>query len=228
MASRTTARSPRGRAARGAQAPGRASVARSDAVRVARARRASSPAASSTSIIGVLALKLALGDGGKTTNQQGALKTIAQQPFGKVAAHPHRDRPGRLRALAPPARGARPRARRQRDDTKDRIAGLVSGIAYAALCVTAVKILLGSGTSSGSGNPEKATGGVLGLARRHAARRSSPASSSSASGSTRRYKGVKKKFLEKSKTEQMSADGRAGVHRARRLRPRRPRRSSSR
>ena len=28
-------------------------------------------------IIGVLALKLALGDGGKATNQQGALKTIA-------------------------------------------------------------------------------------------------------------------------------------------------------
>src|SRR6476619_1642488 len=34
-------------------------------------------------IVGVLALKLALGDGGKTTNQQGALKTVAQQPFGK-------------------------------------------------------------------------------------------------------------------------------------------------
>jgi Domain of Unknown Function (DUF1206) len=35
-------------------------------------------------IIGILAVKLALGDGGKTTNQQGALKTIAHQPFGKV------------------------------------------------------------------------------------------------------------------------------------------------
>src|SRR5215210_5934662 len=33
-------------------------------------------------VIGVLAIKLALGDGGKTTNQRGALKTIAEQPFG--------------------------------------------------------------------------------------------------------------------------------------------------
>ena len=35
-------------------------------------------------IIGILAIKLALGDGGKTTNQKGALQTIAQQPFGKA------------------------------------------------------------------------------------------------------------------------------------------------
>src|SRR5829696_8195367 len=35
-------------------------------------------------VIGILALKLALGDGGKATNQQGALKTIAGQPFGKA------------------------------------------------------------------------------------------------------------------------------------------------
>ena len=36
------------------------------------------------------------------------------------------------------------------DDAKDRISGLVSGIAYAALCVTAVKILFGSSGSSSS------------------------------------------------------------------------------
>src|SRR5215208_2689373 len=35
-------------------------------------------------VIGVLAIKLALGDGGKTTNQNGALETIAKQPFGKT------------------------------------------------------------------------------------------------------------------------------------------------
>jgi hypothetical protein len=34
--------------------------------------------------IGILAVKLAVGAGGKATSQQGALKTIAQQPFGKV------------------------------------------------------------------------------------------------------------------------------------------------
>ena len=35
-------------------------------------------------IIGVLALMLALGEGGKATNQQGALKTIADRSFGKT------------------------------------------------------------------------------------------------------------------------------------------------
>ncbi len=34
-------------------------------------------------IIGVLAVELALGHGGKTTDQRGALQTIAAQPFGK-------------------------------------------------------------------------------------------------------------------------------------------------
>src|SRR5689334_13415060 len=34
-------------------------------------------------LIGVLAVKLALGAGGKTTDQTGALRTIAHQPFGK-------------------------------------------------------------------------------------------------------------------------------------------------
>jgi hypothetical protein len=45
------------------------------------------------------------------------------------------------------------------DDTKERVDGVVSGIAYSALCVTAVSILIGSG--GGSGSPDKATGGVL-------------------------------------------------------------------
>ena len=35
-------------------------------------------------IIGILAIEVALGVGGTTTNQQGALKTIANQPFGEV------------------------------------------------------------------------------------------------------------------------------------------------
>jgi len=35
-------------------------------------------------IIGVLALKLAIGEGGKLTDQQGALKTFAGQPFGSI------------------------------------------------------------------------------------------------------------------------------------------------
>ena len=35
-------------------------------------------------IIGILAIKLAFGAGGKTTDQQGAMQTVAHQPFGTV------------------------------------------------------------------------------------------------------------------------------------------------
>jgi Domain of Unknown Function (DUF1206) len=154
-------------------------------------------------IIGILALKLALGDGGgETTNQQGALQTIAQGPFGKVLLA--------LMAvgllgyaawrLIRAALGHGPEAT---DDTKDRIAGVASGIAYAALCVTALKILFGSGSSGGPGNnPDGATGGVLDW----------PAGQVLVViaglvligvGLDQARKGLKKEFLEDSKTEEM-------------------------
>ena len=109
-------------------------------------------------IIAVLAIKLALGDGGKTTNQQGALKTLAGQPLGKVlvvvlAIGLFGYAAWRLvRAVV----GHGPESS---DDTKERIGGAVDGLVYAGLFVTAVKILAGSGGSSGS--PDKAAGGVL-------------------------------------------------------------------
>jgi uncharacterized protein DUF1206 len=151
-------------------------------------------------IIGVLALKLALGEGGKAANQQDALRTIAQQPFGKtllvlvaigLAGY----------ALWRLVRAAVGHGAEQRDSGTDRVAALASGIAYAILCVTAVEIVAGSGT--GSGTPKEATGGVLGW-----------------SGGTvivaiagavligvaiyQAYKGLAKKFLDDAKTEEMS------------------------
>jgi len=156
-------------------------------------------------IIGILALKLALGDGGEATNQQGALQTIAQGPFGKVLLA--------LMAigllgyaawrLVRAALGHGPEAT---DDTKDRIAGAVSGIAYAALCVTALQILFGAGSGGGpSNNPDGTTGGVLDW----------PAGQVLVViaglvfigvGLDQARKGVKKKFLEDSKTEEMSSE----------------------
>ena len=151
-------------------------------------------------VVGILAIKLALGDGGKTTNQNGALDTIAKQPFGKALLI--------LMAIGLAGyaiwrllRAAIGHGPESSDDTKDRIAGFASGIAYGALCITAVSILLGSGGSSGS--PDKATGGVLDW----------PAGQVIVAvagliivgvGLEQGYEGVKKKFLEKSKTEQMS------------------------
>jgi hypothetical protein len=112
-------------------------------------------------VIGVLALKLALGSGGKTTSQQGALATIAQEPLGRVllvivaiglAGYA-------LWRLVSAAVGPRDSAD---DGVLERVPALVSGIVYAALCFTAVKILFGAHASSSAGNPKHAAAGVLG------------------------------------------------------------------
>jgi hypothetical protein len=111
-------------------------------------------------IIGILAIKLAIGAGGKTTDQSGALRTIADQPFGKVllilvavglAGYS-------VWRLAHALLGHGPE---RSDSGFDRVAALGSGIAYAALCAVAVEILLGSGGGT-SGHAPKATAGVLG------------------------------------------------------------------
>ena len=157
-------------------------------------------------IIGLLAIELALGEGGKAANQQDALKTIANQPFGKtllilvaigLAGY----------ALWRLVRAAVGHGAEQRDSGSDRVAALASGIAYGILCVTAVEIVSGSGT--GSGTPKEATGGVLGW-----------------SGGTlivaiagaaligvaiyQAYKGLARKFLEDAKTGEMTPEVRKG------------------
>lgn len=111
-------------------------------------------------IIGVLAVKVALGAGGKTANQQAALETIAHQPFGTlllilVAV-----------ALASYAgwrifRAALGHGPEASDTALDRLSALASGLVYAAICLIAVKLLLGSQPSS-STKPHRATAGVLG------------------------------------------------------------------
>jgi len=111
-------------------------------------------------IIGILAIKLAVGAGGKTTNQQGALETVARQAVRQGAADRGRDRPRRLCTLAAPPGLARTRPE-DSDTTFERVAAFASGIVYAGLCAVAVEILLGSGSSS-SGNAQKTAAGVFG------------------------------------------------------------------
>jgi Domain of Unknown Function (DUF1206) len=115
-------------------------------------------------VIGILAIKLVVGSGGKATNQQGALQTIAQQPFGKVL----------LIAMAVGLvgyagwrllRAAVGHGSEEADSGFDRVAAAASGLCYGALCVVAVKILAGSSSGSGStggSHPSKTTAGVLG------------------------------------------------------------------
>src|SRR5204863_1057129 len=94
-------------------------------------------------VIGILAVKLAIGAGGKTANQSGALKTIAHQPFGKVlltlvaiglAGYA-------LWRLLHTLLGHGPEGS---DSGFDRLAAFGSGVAYAGVCAIAVEILLGS------------------------------------------------------------------------------------
>jgi hypothetical protein len=150
-------------------------------------------------VIGLLALELALGIGGKATDQEGAMKAIAAQPFGKVllvllavglAGY----------ALWRLIRAAVGHGAEQTDSAGDRVAALASGIAYALFCVLAVGIIAGSG---GSSSAKETTGGVLGW-----------------SGGTvlvaiaglafigvaifQAYRGLAKKFLEDAKTGEMS------------------------
>jgi hypothetical protein len=153
-------------------------------------------------IIGVLAIKLAVGPGGATTNQQGAMKTIAHQPFGKVllilvasglAGY----------ALWRLLRALLGHGPEDSDSGFERVAAFGSGIVYAGLSAIAVEILLGSG-SSGSGSEHKTTAGVLGW----------PGGTWLVGiagivligiGLYQGYRGLSKDFLKDSKTEQMSA-----------------------
>jgi hypothetical protein len=151
-------------------------------------------------IIGILAIKLAVGVGGTSANQQGALKTIARQPFGKALLILVAIGLGgyALWRLLHALLGHGP----EDSDTRfERIAAFGSGIVYAGLCAIAVEILLGSGASSGT--TSKTTAGVFGW----------PGGAWLVGiagavligvGLYQGYRGLSKDFLEDSKTEQMS------------------------
>ena len=129
-------------------------------------------------VIGLLAIEVATGSGGKDTNQQGALQTIAQQTFGEVL----------LVAVAAGLAGYAAwritvavvgHGQRETYSAFERLSAAASGLVYAALCVTAVKILAGPPAAGATRTaPKSATAGVLGWASRRArARRVSRESS---------------------------------------------------
>jgi hypothetical protein len=152
-------------------------------------------------IIGVLALKLAFGQGGKLTDQSGALHTVAKQPFGQFLLTLVAIGLGgySLWRLVRAAIGHGPEGS---DTGFERVAALASGIAYGVFCAIAVGILLGAGGGGSSSSPEKATAGVFGW----------PAGTwivGLAGGVMvgvafyQGYRGISKKFLRDSKVEEM-------------------------
>jgi hypothetical protein len=151
-------------------------------------------------IIGILALKLALGHGGKLTNQQGAMRTVAHQPFGTLLLVVLAVGLGGY-ALWRLVRAAIGHGPEGRDDPIDRVAALASGIVYGGLCVLAVEIVLGAhGRSSAS--PKKATAGVLGWS--HGKWIVGIAGAVMIGVALYQgYRGISKKFLDDSKTGEM-------------------------
>jgi len=153
-------------------------------------------------IIGVLAFKLAIGSGGKLTNQHGALTTVANQPFGSLLLALLAIGLGGY-ALWRFFRAALGRGPEGSDSGFERLAALASGLAYGALCVLAVEILVGSGSSSSSTNPSSSAAGVLGWP-------GGPWIVGAAGlvmvgvALYQAYKGITQKFLDDSKTEEMS------------------------
>lgn len=151
-------------------------------------------------VIGILAFKLAIGSGGRTESQSGALQTIARQPFGEVllialaiglAAYA-------IWRLVDGVAGSRP------DDDgalQRRVSAVGSAVAYAALCVVAIKIISGSHASSGS--PKAAAAGILGWP-------GGPVIAGIAGlvvigvGAYQGHKGIARRFLEDSDTGRMS------------------------
>ena len=151
-------------------------------------------------IIGVLAFRLAVGDGGKITNQQGAFHTVAHQAFGHVLLVLLAIGLGGYSVwrLVHAGLGHGPEGA---DKGVDRVAALASGLAYGVLCFIAIEVL--TGAARGSGNTHKTTAGVLGWP-----------------GGTwivgiagvvmvgvalyQGYKGITQSFLKDSKTESMS------------------------
>lgn len=90
-------------------------------------------------VIGLLALKLALGSGGKTTSQQGALATIAREPFGAVLLVVVAIGLAGYASWRLVCAAAGPRDSAD-DGVSERVPALASGIVYAALCLSLIHI----------------------------------------------------------------------------------------
>ena len=154
-------------------------------------------------IIGLFAFKVAVSDTGKLTDQQGAIKTVGNQPFGEVLLVLLAIGLGGY-AVWRLFRAALGHGPEDADNTLERLGGLGSGLVYGGLCIATIKVLSGSSASGASSNPDKATAGVFDW----------PAGRALVVvgglvllgiGAYQLVKGLRQTFLEELKTEQMSA-----------------------
>jgi hypothetical protein len=113
-------------------------------------------------LVGVLAIQLAVGEGGKATDREGALRTIAQHGFGRFAVIVLAIGFGAyaLWRLAQAILGHDVEDPGGKSKWTKRVTALGKAAIYGALCGAAVSILVGE---HGGANKEKeATAGILG------------------------------------------------------------------
>jgi len=154
-------------------------------------------------IIGLFAFEVAVSDSGKLTSQQGAIRTVASQPFGEFLLLLLAVGLGGY-AIWRLVRAALGHGPEDADSTLERLGGLGSGLVYGGLCLASIKLLTGSSAAGAGSKPDETTAGVfdwpagrwlvglagvvmLGVA------------------AYQLIKGVRQTFLEELKTEEMSA-----------------------
>jgi hypothetical protein len=166
-------------------------------------------------LIGTLALMMAIGEGGETTDQRGVLRRIAEQPFGEFAL---------VIIAAGLAAYAIWRVLSAIFDTEDagsdkkgiakRLGYAFSGAIYAGIAWSAVRLVMGDGSAASGGNSPQtwsarlmdAPGGTLLLMIVGAG--------VIAFGIMQIRKGLQEEFMKRMRTRQMSATERDWCARA--------------
>jgi hypothetical protein len=158
----------------------------------------------SFALVAVLAIKLALGDGGNATDRQGALRAIAQNGVGRVIVVALAVGFGcyALWRLFEAVFGRKLESSEEESPWK-RAGALGKAAIYGALCAAAISILVGDGGGSG-GEEQKATAGILGWP---GGRWIVLAIAVGVAGAAlwNLYRGLSQRFLDQLKTGEMSA-----------------------
>ena len=111
-------------------------------------------------IIGLFAFEVAVSDSGKLTNQQGAIRTVASQPFGEFLLLLLAVGLGGY-AIWRLVRAALGHGPEDADSTLERLGGFGSGLVYGGLCIASIKLLTGSSAAGASSKPDQTTAGVF-------------------------------------------------------------------
>ncbi|MGI8606724.1 MAG: DUF1206 domain-containing protein [Gaiellaceae bacterium] len=164
-------------------------------------------------VVAVLAIRLALDHGGETTDQRGALRTLASEGFGKwllvllaigLAGYA-------LWRFVVAALGEKVEHGEDVGAGK-RLVYAARGLVYASLCWTAVSIVLDAGGSGGGSKEDKAAAVVLGWPG-GVALVAAVGLGVLCYGLWNVYKGLSCRFLKDMKTEEMNDTGRRWIRR---------------